>query len=71
MYLTVKRKARFSTCCATPTPSDLYKGLLNFSSKFTEYIVSAYQPLSQGPLSYSLEREKTLVEAGHVSPCDK
>ena len=27
------------------------------------------QPRSQGPLSYS--RERTLVEAGHMSPCDK
>ena len=25
------------------------------------------QPRSQGPLSYSLERERTLVEAGHVT----
>ena len=28
-----------------------------------------FQPRSQGPLSYS--RERTLVEAGRVSPCDK
>ena len=27
-----------------------------------------FQLRSQGPLSYSLERERTLVEAGHVTP---
>ena len=26
-----------------------------------------FQPRSQGPVSYSLERERTLVEAGHVT----
>ena len=42
------------------------------TDKLEEFLPSNLrQPRSQGPLSYSLERERTLVEAGHVSPCDK
>ena len=29
--------------------------------------LASSQPRSQGPLSYSLERERTLVEGGHVT----